>query len=133
MSKFALIKIEAVKGKLSFFKLQKDGNCKFNDFENEARQNYNSEINSIYHRLNVLASGRRLPEKQFRILNSNDTNVTECEIKTKHLRVYYFIDKENGNIIITGGYKTNQKKDLNHFRNTIKQYLEYRRNENDKG
>lgn len=133
MSKFALIKIEAVKGKLSFFKLQKDGNCKFNDFENEARQNYNSEINSIYHRLNVLASGRRLPEKQFRILNSNDTNVTECEIKTKHLRVYYFIDKGNGNIIITGGYKTNQKKDLNHFRNTIKQYLEYRRNENDKG
>lgn len=133
MSKFALINIEAIKGKLNFFKLQKDYKCEFDDFENEARQNYNSEINSVYHRLNVLASGRRLPEKQFRILNNKETIVTECEIKTKHLRVYYFIDKENGNIVITGGYKTSQKKDLNHFRKTINQYLEYRRKENDKG
>ncbi len=132
MNKFALIRIETVKGKLKFFKLQKDENCEFDVFEIEARRNYNSEINSIYHRMNVLASGRRLPEKQYRILNSNVTLVTECEIKTKHLRVYYFIDKENGNIVITGGYKTSQKKDLNHFRNTINQYLEYRRKENDK-
>ncbi len=132
MSKFALIRIEAVKGKLIFFKLQKDENCEFDVFEIKARQNYKTEINSIYHKLNVLASGRRLPEKQFRILNSKETFVTECEIKTKHLRLYYFIDKENGNIVITGGYKTSQKKDLNHFRKTINQYLEYRRKENDK-
>jgi hypothetical protein len=127
MSKFALIEIEAVKGKQKFYKLEKDGVCEFDIFETEARKFYNSQINSIYHRMDALAQGKRLPIQQFRVLKGGLENITECELKTKNLRVYYFIDKANGSIVITGGYKKEQKKDINRFRGVINKYLESKR------
>jgi len=129
MSNFALIKIEAVKGRQKFYKLVKDGICEFDEFEAEARRNFNSEMNTIYRRFNSISLGRRLPLTQNRILDGGIKNVTECEVKSKHLRIYYFIDKFNGNIVILGGYKKNQKRDIKHFENIVKTFIENKGNQ----
>ncbi len=124
MSKFALLKIDTVKGDRKFSKLEIDGYCEFDDYEVNVRVNYDSQMNSIYHRMDSLSRGEKLPPKQFRILKGGLKNVTECEIKTDNLRVYYYIDKKDGNIIIIGGYKKGQEKDINRFRGIIKRYHE---------
>ena len=123
MSKFALLEIDTVKGNRKFFKLIKNDVCEFDEFECEARVNYNSEMNTIYHRMDLLSRGEKLPKKQFRILKGGIKNLTKCEIKTSNLRVYYFIEKKSGNIVITGGYKKSQEKDIKYFNNIIKEYL----------
>ena len=130
---FTLQEITEVKGNQKFYKLLKDGFCEFDDFETDARINYNAEMNSIYYQLDLLSRGLKLYEKKFKILKGGIKHLTECEIKSKNLRVYYFIDKPKGNIIITGGYKKNQKKDINHFRRDILKYLEFKGEQNDKG
>ena len=49
--------------------------------------------------------------------------VKEYEFKSKHLRVYA-IQQINGKIIVLGGFKNNQKEDINKFRSLKKQYLD---------
>ncbi len=124
MSKFALIEIDAVKGEVKFYKLVKGSVCEFEEFEDEARKNYDKEMNTIYHRMDLLSRKEKLPEKQFRVLKGGLKNITECEIKTRNLRVYYFIDRMEGNVVVTGGCKKSQKKDIGHFRNIVVEYLE---------
>lgn len=124
MSKFALVHIDTVKGGREFFKLEKDGVSEFDVFETEARCQYDSEMNSIYHRMVLVARGEQMPKTQYRQLKDGLKNVTEFEIKTKHLRVYCIIDVNSGNLVITGGHKTDQKRDIRHFRNIAAEYLE---------
>jgi hypothetical protein len=128
MSKFALIEIEAVNGKQKFLKLLKDEKCEFDDFELEASKNFKLEMNSLYHRMDLFSMGEKLPITQFRILKGSNKVFTECEIKTKHLRVYFIIDNSIRNIVIIGGYKTKQIKDINHFRNIIGEYIKFKDN-----
>jgi putative component of toxin-antitoxin plasmid stabilization module len=49
--------------------------------------------------------------------------VKEYEIKTRNLRVYMIHEEKSGRIIVTGGKKTSQKKDIRHFRNLKASYL----------
>ena len=46
----------------------------------------------------------------------------QYEFKTKNLRVYAFHDKSNGRIIVLGGKKGTQKKDIKRFRLILENY-----------
>lgn len=125
MCKFALKEIEDINGKLKIFMLLVRGKCAFEDFyaaiNNEG--NYTSEIRTIMTRLHEIADCKSLPLEKFRDITPKNDNNKEYEIKTKHLRVYMFHEKNTGRIIVSGGKKGAQKTDIRHFREIKKEYF----------
>lgn len=126
MEIFTLKKIEEIEGKQEIYKLKIDNSCQFDDFENEIekRGQYEEELASIYAHIEDFANNKTLPEKKFRILNKGVKNdkVKEYEFKSKHLRIYG-IKALSGQVIIMGGYKTTQKKDIRRLKNIKSNYI----------
>lgn len=126
MPKFALKRIEAVRGKQEFSKLVVDDKCPFDEFENSLEIQYKSELAGIYNNMQNVADLKPLPDTKFHFYDKDKKKgkegVREFEFKSKHLRVYG-ITKPNGKIVITGGTKTKQKQDQNVFRKLKNQYL----------
>lgn len=125
MPKFALERIETIEGRQVFEKLLIDGQCQFDDFEAEVSKNpkYYSELGSIYHYMERVANNESLPETKFKDITPKKEAIKEYEFKSKNLRVYA-LKKENGKIIVLGGYKNRQKKDIRSFQSIKKRFLE---------
>jgi hypothetical protein len=125
MHKFALENIKAIRGKQEFSKIIIDGKCPFDEFEEKLVNNpkLTRELGSLYQYMEFHANGVLLPKEKFRKLKGSKGPVAEYEFKTKNLRVY-IIRKPGGKIIIIGGTKNNQKKDLVRFRSIKQNYLE---------
>lgn len=111
MHKFALEKIEAVKGKQTFFKLKKGRKCFLDDFEAEVKRNkqYLEELGKLYAIMEAVSNNQSLPNTKFKEITPKKEKVKEYEVKTKHLRLY-LIKHPDGKIVILGGYKNTQKK-----------------------
>lgn len=127
MPKFALRKIEAIRGRQEFDKLVVDGNCPFDEFEAGVEEQYTSELVGIYHYMQDVAELKPLPKTKFHFYDNDKKQkrkdgVREFEFKSKHLRVYG-ITKPNGKIVITGGTKAKQEQEQNTFRRLKDQYL----------
>jgi len=124
MHSFALYKLDVVQGKQTFYYIEVDGNSEFINFCNEIKGNrqYKSELLSLFARMNSIANLESLPKTKFRNISPDKELVKEYEFKTKNLRAYA-IKNTNGKIIICAGFKTSQEKDLRHFRNIKKKYL----------
>lgn len=125
MPKFALERIKAINGKQVFEKLIIDNICQLDSFEDEINlgKRYKNELSMIYSYMDSMANLKSLPEGKFKDITPSKEVVKEYEFRSKHLRVYA-IKKENGKIIILGGYKNRQKKDFREFRSIKKMYLE---------
>jgi len=123
MSKFSLISIDAIKGKIKFFKLVKDGKCEFDEFETEARKNFSNELFKIFAYMDRVSNLMSMSSDKFRDITQKREKVKEYEFKTRHLRVYVIKEEQSGNIIICGGYKNTQERDIKHFRELKKEYL----------
>lgn len=119
MAKFALKKIEEIVGRVSFFKLEVDGKCPFDEFWHEIEKDGNlvKELNTIQTRMELIANLVHLPGDKFHKLTGANDGLTEYEIKTKNLRVYLFQEEGTGKIIVCGGKKKNQISDIDLFRN----------------
>ncbi|MGD9993479.1 MAG: hypothetical protein AB7S69_09285 [Salinivirgaceae bacterium] len=132
MPKYSLNKIVEIEGKQEIYKLEIDDSCQFDDFEREIvkRKQYEEELTSILAHIEDFSNNKTLPEKKFKILNKSDKKdrIKEYEFKSRNLRVYG-IKAPDGQIIIMGGYKSNQKKDLKKFRGIKSNYLETKQNE----
>lgn len=122
MSKFVLEDIENIRGKQIFSKLTIDGICQFDNFVNELEEQYETELDAINYYMEAVANLKSLPETKFRELKGRKGNVKEYEFKSKHLRVYA-IQQKGGKIVVLGGYKNAQDKDLVLFRAIKKKYL----------
>jgi hypothetical protein len=124
MCRFVLNKIDAVKGEQVFEKLIINGICQFDEYEKEIKKNkvFVKELGQIYSLMNDVSNLKSLPRTKFHELSSKD-KVKEYEFKTHNLRVYA-IKKDNGKIIILGGYKNKQKKEINNFKAIKKSFLE---------
>ena len=127
MPKFALRKIETIRGRQEFDKLVVDGNCPFDEFEVGLEEQYKSELVGIYYCMQDVANLKSLPEAKFHFYDNDKKKkrkdgVREFEFKSKHLRVYG-ITKPNGKIVITGGTKAKQEREQNIFRRLKDQYL----------
>ena len=126
MSNFVLEKIVEIDGRVSFYKLIKNGVCEFDEFQEEIKKdgNLSRELITVQARMLDVSNNKSLPQEKFRNITPKNDNITEYEIKTKHLRVYLFHEKHTGKIIISGGKKTSQAKDIKHFRKVKKLYFE---------
>ncbi len=115
--------MELIKGRQTFSKLLVDGEAPFDRFTEELEEQYESELGSIYYRMEAVANLQLLPKEKFRELKGGKGDVKEYEFKSKHLRVYA-IQQKDGKIVVMGGYKNSQDKDLTAFRALKKQYIE---------
>ncbi len=125
MPKFALKEMNEINGEQDFKKLSIDDNCQFDDFEKEIKdtKRYYSELAGIYLYMERAANNASLPDTKFKDITPDGEKVKEYEFKSKHLRVYA-IKGDGGKIIILGGYKNKQKRELKKFRGIKKRYLE---------
>ena len=125
MFKFALSPIYEIEGKIKIFKLLVNDNSEYDEFERKIIKevSYSSELVTIQARLQEIADGKLLPKEKFRNITPKKELVKEYEIKTRHLRVYLFHEERTGRIIVCGGKKVTQNKDINHFRRIKNEYF----------
>jgi putative component of toxin-antitoxin plasmid stabilization module len=123
MSKFALEKIKAIKGKQSFYDLKVNEVGQFESFSNELEEQYKSELVTLNARMDLVANLNRLPKEKFRDITPKKQTVKEYEFKTKHLRLYAIHIEKTGKVIVLGGYKNTQKSDIPSFRSLKSQFL----------
>ena len=125
MPTFALKKIEQVKGKINFYKLEIDGKCEFDEFCSAIERADGSKILlTIYAIMDSVANLSLLPKTKFRELKGRKASdkVKDYEIKKDAIRVYLFKD-EIGNIVVFGGSKNNQKEDIARLRRLKEEYI----------
>lgn len=122
MPTFALRKLDSVKGRLEIVELVIDNLGQLELYEKELETKYKSHYLSLLHIMNEVARGTRLPDTKFHHLKNTKGSVGECEFKFGDLRLYA-IQKTGGLIIILGGYKNTQPKDISKFRGLKNQYL----------
>jgi hypothetical protein len=67
-------------------------------------------------------NGLRLPSTSVKLISKRGDMVNLFEIKTHHLRIYFFRDI-TGAIVVLGGKKSTQKHDIKRFRNLVVQYF----------
>ena len=122
---FALEKINKIEGRIDFFKLTVNSKCQFDEFWEEisSEGSYTGELTTIQIRMQSIAEMQLLPQNKFKNITPRDESVKEYEIKTKHLRVYLFHEEHSGKVIVYGGKKTSQKRDIKKFRSIKRQYL----------
>ncbi len=124
MSIFALSYMEEIAGRIKIFKLLVNNKCEYDEFETQIKNesSYSSELITIQARLHEIADGKLLPKEKFRNITLKKETSKEYEIKTRHLRVYLFHEEKTGRIIVCGGKKVTQLKDISHFRCLKKEY-----------
>ncbi len=125
MITFALHYLEEFTGRLKIFKLVVNERCEYDEFERqiETEGSYSSELVTIQTRLHEISDGKLLPKEKFRNITPKKELIKEYEIKTRHLRVYMFHEDKTGRIIVCGGKKTSQQKDINRFRRIKKDFF----------
>lgn len=123
MSKFAIHKIETIKGNQLFWQLEIDGRKQLDSFEEELKDTtYLSEYKTILSYMDFVANNRTLPQTKFKDITPKKESIKEYEFKSKHLRIYA-IHQKNGKVIIMCGFKNEQKKDIARFRALKKQLI----------
>jgi hypothetical protein len=129
MKRFTLKELECIEAKQRIYKLEIDNSCQFEKFEQEIseRKQYENEIASIYSLIEDVANNKLLPKTKFRdITITKKDKIKEYEFKTRNLRVYT-IKSSEGKIIIIGGYKNNQKKDIKKFRKIKTEFIKHQK------
>ena len=126
MTTFALKYIDKVAGRVKIFKLLVNNKCEYDEFENQVQTegSYSAELVTIQTRLQDIADGNLLPKEKFRNITPKKELIKEYEIKTRHLRVYLFHEENTGRVIVAGGKKVTQDKDIRHFRRIKNMYFD---------
>lgn len=102
----------------SFKKMYIDGTCQFDEFCEEVRASKNEYKNLVaIIALMQCFSNILLPKEKFRQIKDLDRNDI-YEFKKKGLRVYVLLCKPDV-VIILGGYKKNQKKDISRLKRKL--------------
>lgn len=122
---FATQLMEEIKGRQQTFeKLVVDGTCYYDQFENDLRNNvpYHKELRTVLSYVQMYADGTNLPISKFRQLHTKLKGSFLVEFKSKHLRLYACSVK-GGKLVITGGFKNNQKEDIEWTEHLVREYL----------
>lgn len=128
MYKFDVIRICKISGHQSFYKLIINGRCEFDEFCETLKKNKKTEsiLKKIQTRMEYIAQSKQvmLSSKKYGIIKrpGNDP-YPDYEIKEKEYRLYLFKDKSLGKIVVFGGLKKNQKKDIKRLREIKKAYM----------
>lgn len=110
--------------KISVFELCINDNSVFQSFVDDVEGDHNLEgdffgaIRNLEHAANL----KRLPKTKFREIKGIDIKGKLYEAKYGSVRIYHFHEEHTGRIIVLGGLKTNQTKDIKSTVKTIKHY-----------
>lgn len=110
-------------------KLIRNGKCLIDDFLVNIKKdnNLSPELDVIIANLEDIADGKSLPKTRYRRLNlSSKLKFTPYEVKSSNLRIYLIHEKETGQILIIGGKKSTQEKDLKKLEKLIKDYTQFK-------
>ena len=125
MSKFALDEFNGIKGSVPFYKLRVNGICPIDEFWTEIQMqgNLDKQLNTAIATMESVAMDFKLPEKKYKNITPRGEKLNEYEVKTKDLRIYMFRNP-SGAIVILGGKKSSQPRDINKFRNLKREYID---------
>jgi hypothetical protein len=150
MPKFDLKKIVAVKGAYPFYQLTIDNEVDFSDCKTEEEKNdkkegvldlyektlekrYKKDMVQIYNTMERVANNEHVSGEKYHELEDRPKNDPYKDYELKHgdLRVYA-IKNDVGKIIIFGGFKNSQKKDIRKMRSLKLNYFNSLKNKNEK-
>ena len=140
MPKFDLKEISAIKGKQKFYQLtiddepalmKGDSEEVINEkktgvldiFEEHLEKKYRKDIEMVYAYMNIIANGEHVAGTKYHILE-RDKNDPYQDFEFKHgkLRIYG-VKIDGGKVIFLGGYKNQERKNLQRLRSLKKQYF----------
>jgi len=127
MSKYSLILSPHIvpTTKIVVHELCKDGESLFNKFADEIVKDANliSKFAKVISIIEHSANRMKMPQTKFKQLEvGKQVSCKVYEAKAGIIRVYMFAEKHTGRIIVLGGKKNNQDKDIKLVIRTIKDY-----------
>lgn len=123
MSIFAVELFESIRkdGRLKFYKLLEDGKAQIDSFYDElcADKKLLKDFNVILTCMNIVADNDYiLPKEKVNSIKDGDKEIA-IEFKKNELRVYC-VKKAPNVFVVYGGYKKNQKKDIEKLKRLLK-------------
>lgn len=95
----------------------------FNEIKDENQ--YDTELGQIQSILEYIGRGEenKIPPAKFKQLKRDKKDkIVDYEIKTRNLRVYLMKDETLGKLVVLGGKKKTQKKDIKKLRSIKEEY-----------
>lgn len=128
MSEFSLILSQFVSPdtKISVYELCIDNQSLFERFVDEIKDDnllfskFAGAIQTIEQSANLI----RLPKAKFRLIQGHNLDCKVYEAKNGFIRIYMFHEEHKGRIIVTGGLKNDQEKDINKVIGIINRYYD---------
>ena len=117
-------RLNIISGKQTFEKLIVDGKDLLEDFELSLEERYRSEMRTIYAWMQMVADLNPVPGTVYHPISDGKDGFREYEFKSKHLRVYA-IAESGGKIVVMGGKKNMQKRDIRRFRELKVELMNY--------
>lgn len=117
--------LDQVEGKIEVYKLEIDGSCPFDEFlkDIELDPSFRRFLVGAFSILDDVVNLKLVPMQKFRNITRRGETTKEFEIKKSALRIYLFKTAE-GFVIVLGGKKNNQKRDIERFRKIKNRYLQ---------
>lgn len=126
MKKFSLSLSPYITGttKISVYELNKNGKSLFEPFVDEIEKDGNlfDKLAGALRIIEETSNHKRYPKTKFRELKGHNLKCKVYEAKSNIIRIYLFHEEKTGRIIITGGLKDNQDKDIKSILKIIKEY-----------
>ncbi|WP_198027637.1 hypothetical protein [Seonamhaeicola sp. S2-3] len=110
--------------KISVYELNKNGKSLFEPFVDEIEKDgyLFDKLAGALRIIEETSNLKRYPKTKFRELKGHNLSCKVYEAKSNIIRVYLFHEEKTGRVIITGGLKDNQDKDIKAILKIIKEY-----------
>lgn len=128
MINFEVIHIKEFETKQKVNKLIRNGKCFVDEFWDEIKRDKNigPELDELIATLEDVANCKMLPKNQYRKISlSRKLKYSTYEVKSKHLRLYLFHESKTGQILLLGGKKVEQEKDIKKVEKIVKEYTAF--------
>ncbi len=121
MSEFTLRKIIGVSG---FYKLVINDKCSYDEFKENLQKSETKSLSKIFRHMDKKRNNTRLKDFQFKYLQPKDNITPDFEFKGDALRLYG-IELNKTDVIVIGGYKKKQAKDIKRLRRIKAEFIEF--------
>lgn len=110
--------------KIDVFELCKNDESLFKSFFSEIEKDGNllGNLAGAIRIIEDTANLNRRPKTKFRIIEGHKLKCKVYEAKSGLIRIYLFHEENTGRIIVSGGLKDNQNKDIKKILKIIKEY-----------
>lgn len=109
---------------IDVYELCKNDESLFESFFEEIEENGNL-LSNMVRAIRIIEDTSNLmrrPKTQFRTILGHSLNCKIYEAKAGLIRIYLFHEEKTGRVIVTGGLKGNQKKEIKSIIKIIKEY-----------